>query len=72
MAGKMCPNCGEYTFFSSVYGRKCSRCGYEMILATNDGKGGKGKRCVNCGKFTVFNDKCRNCGASYRMPGKTT
>lgn len=66
MAGKLCPKCGKYTFFESKSGRKCSNCGYEMIIPPNGGPGGKGHKCANCGKFTVFNGKCTNCGAIYR------
>lgn len=65
MAGKLCPSCGQYTFFSKSYGRECTKCGYKMILPVNSGKGGKGIKCTNCGKQTVFNDVCRNCGAQY-------
>ena len=65
MAGKMCPKCGEPTFFEKPFGRECSRCGHNMILPANGGKGGKGQRCTNCRQFTVFDGKCRNCGARY-------
>ncbi len=65
MAGKLCPNCGEYTFFESTSGRKCSKCNYQMIVSPNEGKGGKGQKCSNCGKFTVFANKCNSCGAKY-------
>lgn len=65
MAGKICPNCGKFTFFLSIDGRKCTNCGFTMILAPNEGKGGKGKKCSNCGKNTVFNNKCTSCGATY-------
>lgn len=65
MAGKLCPNCGEYTFFKTTDGgRKCTKCGYVMTVPI--GKGGRGRKCSNCGSFTVFNNKCRNCGAEYR------
>lgn len=66
MAGKMCPKCGEYTFFETVTGRRCTKCGYTMTVPANDGKGGKGQRCSHCGQFTVFNGKCRSCGATYQ------
>ena len=66
MAGKLCPECNQFTFFSTATGRKCTKCGYEMILPVNDGKGGKGFKCSNCNKFTVFNGKCKNCGAIYK------
>jgi len=49
---------------------KCSKCGFEMIIPPNSGKGGRGKKCANCGKLTVFNNKCNNCGAIYKMPKK--
>jgi len=70
MAGKMCPNCGQLTFFESPNGRVCSKCGFEMSLPINSGKGGKGQKCSNCGKFTVFENQCNNCGATYRLPKK--
>lgn len=70
MAGKLCPKCGKFTFFETTTGRKCSKCGYTMIVPAlnNDGSrtGGKGTKCSNCGKFTVFNNKCTNCGAQYK------
>lgn len=66
MAGKRCPSCEEYTFFQTSTGRKCSKCGYEMIIPANEGKGGRGQRCSNCNQFTVFDQRCRNCGAIYR------
>ena len=62
MAGKVCPNCKKRTFYLTTGNdRKCSSCGYEMILPRNKGVGGKGKRCSNCGKYTVFNNVCVNC-----------
>jgi DNA-directed RNA polymerase subunit RPC12/RpoP len=69
MAGKLCPNCNELAFFKTTGdNRKCSKCGYEMIIPPNSGKGGRGKKCANCGKLTVFNNKCSSCGAIYRIP----
>lgn len=68
MAGKLCPNCDKFTFFETSTGRKCSKCGYEMRLSPNEGKGGKGKRCTNCGKYTVFGNKCNSCNARYIEP----
>ncbi len=65
MAGKACPHCGEFTFFATNDGRKCTKCDYTMILPPNEGRWGKGKKCSNCGKNTVFNHKCKNCGATY-------
>lgn len=65
MAGKMCPKCGQQTFFARPNGRECTKCGYKMIVPANDGKGGRGQRCSNCGKLTVFNRQCHNCGAKY-------
>ena len=65
MAGKMCPQCGEYTFFETLFGRECSKCGHKMIVAPNNGKGGKGQKCAYCSKQTVFNGKCTSCGAKY-------
>ena len=67
MAGKICPKCGQFTFFETVSGRKCTKCGYTMIVPANEGKGGRGQKCSNCGQFTVFNGKCRTCGASYQQ-----
>ena len=61
-AGKLCPKCGQYTFITTLTGRKCSKCGYTMTVSPGPGKGNK---CSNCGKFQVFNGKCRNCGATY-------
>lgn len=66
MAGKLCPNCGRYTFFETTTGRKCTKCEYTMIVPANNFKGGRGQKCSNCGKLTVFNNKCRSCGAQYR------
>ena len=61
-AGKLCPECGKWTFIVTLDGRKCSNCGYTMKI--NPGPG-KGKKCSNCDKFQVFNGKCRNCGAVF-------
>ncbi len=68
MAGKvsLCPNCHQQTFFQTAVGRKCTKCGYEMTVPANNGKGGKGMQCKNCRQFTVFNGKCRHCGAIYK------
>lgn len=66
MAGKRCPSCGAFTFFETASGRKCTKCGYEMILPVNEGKGGKGSKCANCNRYTVFHGVCSNCGARYR------
>ena len=66
MAGKMCPKCGQQTFFSRPTGRECTKCGHKMVVpATPKGTGGRGQRCSNCNKLTVFNNTCRNCGAKY-------
>jgi len=65
MAGKTCPNCGQFTFFETTTGRKCTKCGFKMITPPNDGKGGRGTKCPNCGKYQVFDKKCRNCGAVF-------
>ena len=62
-AGKMCPRCAKYTFINTPTGRKCSQCGYEMIVSPGPGKGTK---CSNCNKYQVFDGKCRNCGAIYK------
>lgn len=69
MAGKLCPNCYELTFFKTTgKNRKCSKCGYEMFVPPNFGKGGCGKKCANCGRLTVFNGECTTCGATFRLP----
>lgn len=65
MAGKVCPNCSEQTFFQNPTGRKCSKCDYTMTLPANGGKGGQGRKCSNCDENKVFNSKCRGCGATY-------
>ena len=71
MAGKLCPNCGEFTLFkTNGEDRECSRCGFKVTFPKNANKGGRGKKCVNCGQFTVFNDVCTNCGARYKYPKK--
>lgn len=67
MAGVKCPGCGEKTFFQTTNGRKCSQCGYEMILVK---KLGRGSLCPNCKKFTVRTNKCTNCGAKFIIPTK--
>lgn len=67
MAGKLCPQCGQQTFFKTPTGRKCTKCGCEMVVPINDGKGGKGKVCPECGKHTLFEGKCTNCGASIHF-----
>jgi len=63
---KICPRCNEKTFCEKSFGRECTKCGYKMTVAPNDGKGGRGRRCSNCGRLTVFNEKCSSCGAKYR------
>lgn len=66
MAGKMCPQCGEQTFFQTPTGRECTKCGHSMTVPANEGKGGKGSTCSNCGEGKVFNNVCRGCGAKYK------
>lgn len=66
MAGKLCPKCNQFTFFENSTGRKCSKCGFTMTVPANGGKGGRGLKCSNCGKLQVFDNKCRNCGATYK------
>jgi len=40
MAGKLCPNCNELAFFKTTGdNRKCSKCGYEMIIPPIQEKG---------------------------------
>lgn len=72
MAGKTCPDCGQLTFHKTPTGRKCSKCGYEMKVPPNNGKGGKGMECANCGEHKVRDDatspgskRCNGCGATY-------
>ena len=65
MAGMKCPKCSEFTFFETPKGRKCTKCGYEMVVPPNQGKGGKGALCTHCGEYRVFNGKCAGCGATY-------
>lgn len=64
MAGKVCPSCGRQTFFEVPGGRKCTKCGTEMLIPVSDGKDGKGLKCPNCNKYQVFDGKCRGCGAT--------
>lgn len=66
MAGRLCPNCNELTFFlTSGNDRRCSKCGFEMRVPPNAGKGGRGKKCANCGRMTVFENKCQSCNATF-------
>lgn len=67
MAGQLCPQCRQDTFFEKPFGGQCTKCGFQMIVPPNEGKGGRGRICLNCGKSTVFNNKCRNCGATYKQ-----
>jgi predicted amidophosphoribosyltransferase len=67
MAGKVCPGCGKQTFFKSNEGRRCSKCGTELKVPANNGKGGKGAFCCNCDKYQIFDGKCRNCGAVLKI-----
>lgn len=67
MSGKVCPNCNKKTFFITLVGRTCTKCGYTMKILPNGGQGGKGRKCSNCNKYTVFNNKCRTCGAEYSI-----
>ncbi|MEI3412327.1 MAG: hypothetical protein V8Q57_03250 [Blautia sp.] len=69
MAGKLCRNCTN-CLKTTGENRKCSKCGYEMIVPPNVRKGGRGKKCANCGKLTVFNNKCSNCGATFKLSKK--
>ena len=32
MAGKICPKCGQFTFFETVSGRKCTKCGLQYSM----------------------------------------
>ncbi|MDE6780357.1 MAG: hypothetical protein K2J40_02720 [Ruminococcus sp.] len=63
MAGRLCPKCGNYTFFETTTGRKCTKCNYAIFVPPNNGKGGRGKRCPNCRLMTMFDGKCTRCGA---------
>nr|WP_317403983.1 hypothetical protein [uncultured Helicobacter sp.] len=69
MAGSKCPQCGKLTFFGTSYEKRC-KCGYQMKVPPNGGKGGKGNKCSNCGAHTVFNAKCTQCGAKYSLSKK--
>ena len=52
MAGKLCPNCKQFTFFKTVgENRECTKCGYKMVVPIQSK--GRGERCPNCGKLTV-------------------
>lgn len=69
MAGKLCPNCKELTFYKTIgENRKCSKCGYEMIVPIKSK--GRGEKCPNCGRLTVQNQNgklsCTSCGAVFR------
>lgn len=66
MAGKQCPSCKAFTFFSTPTGRTCSQCDYTMNIPANGGKGGQGTTCSNCNERKVFNGICRGCGAKYK------
>lgn len=71
MAGKLCPNCNELTFYKTVgENRKCSKCNYTMTVSPNNGNGGRGTKCPNCARLTVFNGSCSSCGATFRKSGK--
>ena len=72
MAGKLCPNCKELTFYKTTgENRKCTKCGYEMTVPIN--AKGRGEKCPNCGRQTVHcqNGKliCTSCGAEFKMKG---
>lgn len=69
MAGKLCPNCKQFTFFKTVgENRECTKCGYRMVVPIQSK--GRGERCPNCGKLTVQNQGgrkcCTNCGATFK------
>ncbi len=69
MAGKLCPNCKQFTFFKTVgENRECTKCGYKMVVPIQSK--GRGERCPNCGKLTVQNQSgrkcCTNCGATFK------
>jgi DNA-directed RNA polymerase subunit RPC12/RpoP len=65
MAGKVCPGCGRQTFFEVPGGRRCTKCGTEMLVPVSSEGDVRGAKCPNCGKFQVFDDQCRNCGATF-------
>ncbi len=58
MAVKFCPNRNELAFFQTTESnRKCSQCGYGMIVSPNSGKGGREKnvRTVGNQQFLAIN-----------------
>jgi DNA-directed RNA polymerase subunit RPC12/RpoP len=63
MAGKVCPSCGRQTFFEVAGGRRCTKCGSEMLVPAKDGEEDRGTKCPNCSKYQVFDGTCRSCGA---------
>ena len=70
MAGKLCPNCKELTFYTTKgENRQCSKCGYEMIVPIKNK--GRGDKCSNCGRLTVHEQNgkmsCTSCGAKYQF-----
>lgn len=65
MPGMKCPECSKGTLFSIPTGKKCSNCGFTVIVIPNKGKGGRGNKCVICGRMTVFNGQCTKCGSKY-------
>ena len=70
MAGKLCPQCKELTFFKTVgEDRKCTKCGYEMHVRPSSK--GRGEKCPNCGRMTVHNQngkkRCTSCNAEFKL-----
>ena len=69
LAGKLCPNCKELTFYkTNGENRKCTKCGYEMHVPIKSK--GRGDKCPNCGRLTVHNQNgklsCTSCGAVFK------
>lgn len=70
MAGKICPNCKELTFYKTTgENRKCTKCNYEMIVPIKSK--GRGDKCPNCRRLTVHNQNgklsCTSCGATFKQ-----
>lgn len=71
MAGRLCLGCGQRTLFATTDGKyRCSKCGYELSVPVNGGRGGRGKRCPICKRYTFHNGKCSSCGATERKVAK--
>lgn len=67
MPGKVCPVCKHKTIRETPTGAKCNHPGCPFVMKVPSPAPGKGTRCLNCGKYTVYDNKCRNCGAKFKM-----